>query len=204
MGVSVDLIIIFEKEARSAYYSLLVWCSTTHHGVQLMLGINQGGNQFTLAEMGIQYQYTHAKSMILSLCQILLLFRKSRSNSSTGADCMIWSREKQTYVLGHVGTNWLIRSGLIWLPVRPSKGQSDGLQTIDHSFARSMTAQQLRFCPSALRVTTLGQQVASLGEGLPNCRGVVGIFYSPSKQSKIIGEMGRENEHREDGEIKWA
>ena len=35
--------------------------------------MNQGGNPFALAETGIQYQYTHAKSMILSLCQILLL-----------------------------------------------------------------------------------------------------------------------------------
>ena len=46
-----------------------------------MLGINQGGNPFALAEMGIQYQYTHAKSMILSLCQILVLITQ-QSNSS--------------------------------------------------------------------------------------------------------------------------
>ena len=38
-----------------------------------MLRMNQGGNPFALAETGIQCQYTHARSMILSLCQILVL-----------------------------------------------------------------------------------------------------------------------------------
>ena len=57
----------------SGNYSSLVQCSTTHDGVQLEKGMNQGDNPFALAETGIQYQYTHAKSMILSLCQILLL-----------------------------------------------------------------------------------------------------------------------------------
>ena len=42
--------------------------------------MNQGGNPFALAETGIQNQYTHAKSMILSLCQIML-FKKQQSHS---------------------------------------------------------------------------------------------------------------------------
>ena len=58
----------------------LVLYSTTHHWVQLMLEINQGGNPFALAETGIKYQYTHAKRMILSLSQILVLI-SHQSNS---------------------------------------------------------------------------------------------------------------------------
>ena len=58
----------------------LVLCSTSHHGLQLEKGMNQGGNPFALAETGIQNQYTHAKSMILSFCQIML-FKKQQSHS---------------------------------------------------------------------------------------------------------------------------
>ena len=65
----------------SGNYPSLVQCSTTHHGVQLEKGMNQGGNPFALAETEIQYQYTYAKSMILSLCQILLLITQ-QSNST--------------------------------------------------------------------------------------------------------------------------
>ena len=51
------------------------------------------------------------------------------------------------------------------------------LQAIDNSVTGSMTAQQPGFCPSAFRVATHGQQVASLG-------GVaVSIFYCTSRQS---------------------
>ena len=60
-----------KEEAIISVYFSLVPCSTMHHGVQLMLGMNQGGNPFALAEMGIQYQYTQAKGKIQSLCQML-------------------------------------------------------------------------------------------------------------------------------------
>ena len=60
-------------------------------------------------------------------------------------------------------TSRLIESGSIRPPVRPSKGQSGVLQVIDHSVAGSMTAQPPGIRPSALRVATHGQQVASLG-----------------------------------------
>ena len=59
-------------------------------------------------------------------------------------------------------TSRLIGSGSIRPPVRPSKGQA-----IDHSVAGSMTAQPPGIRPSALRVATHGQQVASLGEFYP-------------------------------------
>ena len=62
-------------------------------------------------------------------------------------------------------TSRLIGSGPIRPPIRPSKGQSDVLQAIDHSVAGSMTAQPPGIRPSALRVATHGQQVASLGGG---------------------------------------
>ena len=68
-------------------------------------------------------------------------------------------------MLGHVGTSRLIGSGPIRPAVRPSKGQSGVLQAIDHSVAGSMTAQPPGIRPSALRVATHGQQVASLGGG---------------------------------------
>ena len=63
----------FLKEAMCGVYFSLVLCSTTHHGVQLVLGISQGRNPFTPVEMGIHYQYTHIKSKIPSLCQFLVL-----------------------------------------------------------------------------------------------------------------------------------
>ena len=59
---------LFEKEAMSVIYFSLVLCSITHHGVQLEKAMNQGGNPFTLAETGIQYQYTRIKSKISNLC----------------------------------------------------------------------------------------------------------------------------------------
>ena len=62
-------------------------------------------------------------------------------------------------------TSRLIGSGPIRPPVRPSKDQSGVLQAIDHSVAGSMTAQPPGIRPSALRVATHGQQVASLGGG---------------------------------------
>ena len=49
----------FLKEAMIGVYFSLVLCSTNYHGVQFVLGISQGGNQFALVETGIHYQYTH-------------------------------------------------------------------------------------------------------------------------------------------------
>ena len=46
------------------------------------------------------------------------------------------------------------------------RGQSGVLQAIDHSDARSMTAQPLGSCPSALWVVAHIQQVVPLVEGL--------------------------------------
>ena len=60
------------------------------------------------------------------------------------------------------------RIGPIRPPVEPSKGQSGMLQVIDHSVAGSMTAQSLGFRPSALRISTHGQQVAPLGGSYPS------------------------------------
>ena len=62
-------------------------------------------------------------------------------------------------------TSRLIGLGPIRPTVRPSKGQSGVLQAIDLSVAGSMTAQPPGIRPSALRVTTHDQQVASFGWG---------------------------------------
>ena len=178
VSINARLNLLFEEEAMRANYFLLVQCSTAHHGVQLEKGKNQGGNPFALAETGIQYQYTFAKSTILGLCQILLLITqqsnsahksylsaqlilsknsaKSKSSNSIKADCMIRSGENQTYVLGYVGTSRLVGSGPIRSLVRPSKVQSDVLQIIDHSVVGSMTAQPPGFRPSALLVAAHG------------------------------------------------
>ena len=69
---------LFEKAMFVICFSLVL-CSTTHHRVQLEKGMNKRGNPFALAEMAIQYQYTHIKSKILSLCQILV-FITQQSN----------------------------------------------------------------------------------------------------------------------------
>ena len=48
-----------------------------HHRVQLEKGMYQGGNPFTLAERGIQYQYTRIKSKISYLCKVLVFITQS-------------------------------------------------------------------------------------------------------------------------------
>ena len=62
-------------------------------------------------------------------------------------------------------TSQLIGLGPIQPPVRSSKGQSGVLQAIDHSVTRLVTAQPPGIHPSALQVTTYGQQMASFGGG---------------------------------------
>ena len=62
------LLDFLKEEAMIDVCFSLVLCSTTHHGVQLVLGISQGENPFALAEMGIHYQYIRIKSEISSLC----------------------------------------------------------------------------------------------------------------------------------------
>ena len=61
-----------KEEAMTGVDFSLVLCSTTHHGVQLVLEISQGENPFALVETRIHYQYTHIKIEIPSLCQFLV------------------------------------------------------------------------------------------------------------------------------------
>ena len=103
-----------------------------------MFGMYQEGNPFALFETGIHYRYTRAKSMILSLCQILV-FITQQSNRvkksfpldtidpqplpssshkikgghfSARAEWIIRSGKINVHVLEHDGTNRLIRSAL--------------------------------------------------------------------------------------------
>ena len=46
------LLDFLKEEAMIGVYFSLVLCSTTHHEVQLVLGISQGGNRFTLVRQG--------------------------------------------------------------------------------------------------------------------------------------------------------
>ena len=48
---------LFEDAIYAVYFSLALHI-TTYHRVQLVLGMNQGGDPFTLVEMGIHCQYT--------------------------------------------------------------------------------------------------------------------------------------------------
>ena len=63
----------FYEDAIGAIYFLLALCSTTHHRVQLVLGIYHGGNPFALVETGIRDQYTRAEGSFLSRCQFQVL-----------------------------------------------------------------------------------------------------------------------------------
>ena len=51
---------LFEDAIYAVYFSLALR-STTYHGVQLVLGMNQGGNPFVLVETGIRDQYTRVE-----------------------------------------------------------------------------------------------------------------------------------------------
>ena len=57
------------EDTISDVYFLLALCSTTYHGVQLVLGIYQGGNPFALVETGIPDQYTRVGSRFSSYCK---------------------------------------------------------------------------------------------------------------------------------------
>ena len=60
--------VFYLKDAIYAVYFSLALHFTTHHGVQLVLVINQGGNLFTLDETGIRDQYTRAEGRFPSCC----------------------------------------------------------------------------------------------------------------------------------------
>ena len=57
------------EDAIYAVYFLLALHSATHHRVQLMLGIKQEGNPFTLIEMGICNHYIWVEGKFLNRCQ---------------------------------------------------------------------------------------------------------------------------------------
>ena len=59
---------LFEGAIYAVYFSLALR-STTHHGVQLVLGMNQGGNPFALVETRIHDQYTRVEGRLPSCCQ---------------------------------------------------------------------------------------------------------------------------------------
>ena len=105
-------------------------------------------------------------------------------------------RFKSTVGIKYIGARaWhdqpIDRIGPIRPPVRPSKGQSGVLQAIDHSVAGSMTAQPPGIRPSALRITTHGQQVASLGGGsYPSAEVQTAYSTAPSRQSEVVPDKG--------------
>ena len=87
-------------------------------------------------------------------------------------------------------TSRLIRSGQIRPPIRANKSQSGVLQAIDHSVARSMTAQPPGIRPSALWVTTHGQQVASLVGGKSYPSAEVQSVYSTAPANREATSVG--------------
>ena len=62
----------FQNALDSVYFSLALR-STTHHGIQLLLGTNLGGNPFALVETGIRDQYTRVEGRFSSRCQFQVL-----------------------------------------------------------------------------------------------------------------------------------
>ena len=63
---------LFEDVIYAVYFSLALR-STTHHGVQLVLGMNQVGNPFALVETRIRDQYTRVDGRLPSRCQFQVL-----------------------------------------------------------------------------------------------------------------------------------
>ena len=63
---------LFTDDIYAVYFSLALR-STTHQRVQLVLGINQGGNPFALVETGIRDQYTRVEGRLPSCCQFQFL-----------------------------------------------------------------------------------------------------------------------------------
>ena len=51
----------------------LTLCSSTHHEVQLVIGMNQRGSPFTPVETGIDEQYIRVEGRLTSRCQFQVL-----------------------------------------------------------------------------------------------------------------------------------
>ena len=66
------LVLLFEDAIYAVYFSLALR-STPHHGVQLVLGMNQGGNPFALVETRIPDQYVQVEGRFLNRCQFQVL-----------------------------------------------------------------------------------------------------------------------------------
>ena len=63
---------LFEDAIYAVYFSLALR-STNHHGVQFVLGMNQGGNPFALVETGVRDLYTRVEGRLSSSCQFQVL-----------------------------------------------------------------------------------------------------------------------------------
>ena len=93
------LLNFLKEEAMIVICFSLVLCSTTHHRVQLVLEISQGGNPFALAETGIHYktllstQLTLSPRLLAPIKKGWELFCRCRLNSTFG--------RKNMQVLGH-------------------------------------------------------------------------------------------------------
>ena len=61
------------EDAIYAVYFLLAPRSTTHHRVQLVLGMNLGGNPFALVETGIRDHYIRVEGRFPSRCLFQVL-----------------------------------------------------------------------------------------------------------------------------------
>ena len=66
------LVSLFEDAIYAVYFSLALR-STTHHGVQLVLGMNQGENPFAFVETGIRDQYTRVEGRFSRRCRFQVL-----------------------------------------------------------------------------------------------------------------------------------
>ena len=68
--VPFSFFVLFEDAIYAVYFSLVLR-SSTHHGVQLVLGINQGVTHSPWLRRGIRNQYTRVEGRLPSRCQFL-------------------------------------------------------------------------------------------------------------------------------------
>ena len=155
------------------YFFLL---STTHHGVQLVLGMYQEGNPFALAETAICDQYTRAEGRFPSRCQFQVLSsgeipilskQLTLSHRLLTPNIRVGNLHKCRFkstvminvqLLGLDMTSRLIGSGLsdrLSDKVRVKVVCCKTLTTV----AEPMTFQSPGYHPNALRITTHSQQV---------------------------------------------
>ena len=203
----------------------LVWCSTIHHGVQLLLRINQRRNLFALVEMGIHYWNTRVREGPEPLpipgyqyCILCALWFNGGWNTILSTQLIhrhhFLALIQWVFVCYRCNLN-MVRTkhidarawhdqpidqiGPVQLPVKPRWGQC--CRSHNHSVARSRTAQPPGFHSQASQgchTQPTGGPLMGGGRSYPSAKVQLVYSYSPSQQGKIFyGEIERKKDERE-------